>query len=258
MVEQLEAIFDRLARAEDHLEAIEGQLLAYYNSDPYQMSGKYESDADGGGATVEPTDGWVDPIPVRLNTLVGEFLHDLRSALDHLARQLVIQGGHEPASREEIPFPVFTKAPVANKAGKKALPNFRRRVSIAAREVIHEAQPYQWGDAYARHPLWILHQLWNIDKHRDVVVRGVWPYTTFRGELGRPFGYTAQFKSASEDMAEYVLVPNDPTVNLDADTTVQVALYEPECGIEHALLRTLKEILKLVLGVANAAEDRCF
>jgi hypothetical protein len=257
MVKQLEAIFDRLARAEEHLETIKSELLSYYHSDPYSMSAKYEPDDD--GATVTPTDGWVEPIPVRLNTLLGEFVHDLRSALDHLARQLVIQNGGKPAPNAEISFPILAKRPIAKKQGKNPLPNLGAGgASPEAREVIDDAQPYKLGESYRTHPLWVLHKLWNIDKHRDVLARGVWPESHFRGADIPAFSYKTRLESVSEDMAQYRLMPHDPTVDVDAYATVQVALYESELGIERALLWTLKQILQAVLGVVNTAEDRCF
>ncbi|HEV3192837.1 MAG TPA: hypothetical protein VGY54_20165, partial [Polyangiaceae bacterium] len=112
MVEQLAAIFDRLARAEEHLEAIKEELLSYYNSDPCQMSGKYEPDDEGRRGSGEWTIS-VDPLGVRLNTLIGEFLHDLRSALDHIAWQLVMNNGGEPT--RDTSFPILKVAPPTNK-----------------------------------------------------------------------------------------------------------------------------------------------
>lgn len=47
-------------------------------------------------------------------------------------------------------------------------------------------------------------------------------------------------------------------MHVDANLTIQVALHEPEYGIERALLQTLKQVLKTVVGVVTTAEDRCF
>lgn len=206
MVEQLEAIFDRLARAEEHLEAIKGELLAYYNSDPCTMSGKYKPDPHGGPGTGEWWKVKVEPMGVRLNTLIGEFLHDLRSALDHLAWQLVLHSGGKPT--DKTTFPILKDVPPTNKKGQQTLPNVAGGVFQSARALIDSSQPYQLGPRHTEHPLWILHQLWNIDKHRHVIARGGWPEAHFRGDDLPEFTYTAQFRSASENMADYVLVPD--------------------------------------------------
>lgn len=47
-------------------------------------------------------------------------------------------------------------------------------------------------------------------------------------------------------------------MKVDASLTIQVALHEPEYGIERALLFTLKQIYKAVLALVGDAEDRCF
>jgi hypothetical protein len=46
---------------------------------------------------------------VRLNTLIGEFLHNTRSSLDHLAWQLVLSNSGEPSLA--TCFPILQTAP---------------------------------------------------------------------------------------------------------------------------------------------------
>ena len=254
MVEQLEAIFDRLDRAEENLNAIKGELLSYYNSDPCTMSGEYQPDEDGrrgnGAWNIK-----VDRMPARLNTLIGEFLHDLRSALDHLAWQFVLHNGGKPST--DTSFPILKVTPPTNKKGEQTLPNVAGGVSLRARTLVGEAQPYEFGAGYAEHPLWILHQLWNIDKHRHVLAKGGRTEAHFLGAVPA-FTYTARFDSATVDAAKYVLVPDNPNMDVDAYLLVQVSLNEPEHGIETPLLQALEQILKMVVGVVTTAEDRCF
>jgi hypothetical protein len=130
-------------------------------------------------------------------------------------------------------------------------------VSAAARAVIDEAQPYKWGANYSNQPLWALDKLWNIHKQRHVIARGLHLQATFPNGTPR-FTYTARFESADEYEAKFRLVPDDPEVNVDAQVSVLVSLVEPEFGIEVELLGALEEILKTVLGVVNAAKNRCF
>jgi hypothetical protein len=104
----------------------------------------------------------------------------------------------------------------------------------------------------------VLHKLWNIDKHRDVIARGGWPQLHFIGDLPA-FSYTTKLKSATEYYATLDLIPDDPEMNVNAYGTFHVTLHEPDDGIEDPpLLETFEAILKTVLWVANAAEDRCF
>jgi hypothetical protein len=248
--EPLSAVRDRLDRAQEHLDAIKPELIAYYKADPCTLTGKFNPDdqtGEWGGASA--------PFPPRLNTLIGEFLHDARSALNHLARQLVLHNGGTPTDGSR--FPVWARAPVAKKEGKEPLPNVVGGLSVAARTVIHEAQPYQWGDNYSSHPLWVLDKLWNIDKHRDVVARLIYITAAFRDDTPA-FSYSTRLIGADEYEAKLALVPDDPEMDVDAQMSVQIGIVEPEFGIKLQLLGALEQILKTVLGVFNAAEDRCF
>ncbi len=66
------------------------------------------------------------------------------------------------------------------------------------------------------------------------------------------------FESADEYKANFRLVPNDPSVDVDAHAAFYVSLIEPDFGIELQLLGPLEQILKRVVGVVTAAEDGCF
>ena len=220
------------------------------------MSGKYKSDEDGRRGTGEWTIR-VEVLPVRLNTLIGEFLHDLRSSLDHLAWQLVEHNSGKPSS--DTSFPILKVTPSTNKQGQRTLPNVAGGLSTRARALIDGAQPYKLGARYVDQPLWMLHQLWNIDKHRYVLAKGGRTTAHFIGAVpARDFAYTARFDSATVTAAKYILVPDDPSVDVDAYALIEAALNEPEHGIETPLLWTLEQILKTVVGVVTAAEDRCF
>jgi hypothetical protein len=214
MIKELAAIFDRLARAEEQLKEIERKLLSYYNSDPCTMSGEYDPNAEGRGTARI----MVDSMNVRLNTLIGEFLHDIRSSLDHLAWQLVLHNKGYPTA--DTTFPILKTAPPTNKHGQRTLPNIAGGISQTARAVIDSSQPYQFGPRYTTHPLWMLHQLWNIDKHRHVIARGGWPERHFVGANLPRFTYTARFESATPNMARYSLIPDDPSVNVKAYLTI--------------------------------------
>jgi hypothetical protein len=70
MDDPLEAILDRLTRADEHLQAIKRELIRYYESDPCTLAGEFDPDDHGG-----EWGGETAPLQVRLNTLIGEFLH---------------------------------------------------------------------------------------------------------------------------------------------------------------------------------------
>jgi hypothetical protein len=252
MVKQLEAIFDRLTRAEEHFKAIKAELLAYYDSDPCKISGEFDPNSE------HPiiTRIRVAPLRMRINTLVGEFLHDLRSSLDHLAWQLVEHNGGKPT--EFTTFPVLKVGPTPNKKGIQPPPTVVGGVSDAAMAIIEDAQPYKWGEHYAKHPLWVLHQLWNIDKHRHVLARGSRTDGFTIGEDSPAFTFTGRLGKTTEHCAELILVPDEPAVEMNLYTTFEVVVYEEGAGIEGPLLHALEEVRMAVLTTVTQAEDGCF
>jgi hypothetical protein len=254
VAERLDAIYDRLGRAEEHLDAIKGHLVSYYDSDPCEMSGEFHPNLNGGAGVADSTMS-IGPLDSRLNTVIGEFLHNLRSSLDHLVWQLVEQNGGKPTG--DTSFPILKVAPTPNRKGEKRPPYIAGGVSSEALAVIDWAQPYQWEERYTEHPLWLLNQLWNIDKHRHVIARGTYSKTTFVGDVPR-FRFTARHDSTTEHGAKLLLVPDDPAVQVDAYTIFEVAIHEPHYGIETPLLRTLEDLRKAVLTLVKRAEDRCF
>ena len=102
-----------------------------------------------------------------LSTVIGDCLHNLRSALDHLVWQLVLTNPPKRPSRKNQ-FPICKTAD----GWIEALSRDRLR------GVVPKAIPLIWGlQPYVMtpidpvsHPLWILNELTNIDKHRTLTV----------------------------------------------------------------------------------------
>lgn len=254
MVTELEPIFDRLARANEHLEAIQAQLLAYYDLDECSVTGEYKPNAEGGWGAIENGTIQSPAIPHRLNTLIGEFVHDTRSSLDHLAQQLVLNARGQPT--RETRFPLLTE-PLTNDQGERVQPCIVGGITEAAKTVVSVAQPYNLGKTYRTHPLWRLNKLWNIDKHRDVIAKG--SHTSVYVPPKTPaFSFTTRLESTNEHGARLRVVPETPGVHVDAYTTVEIAIYEPGDGIEGPLLQVLEQALQAVEGITEAAETCCF
>ncbi len=111
----------------------------------------------------------LDLPPALWAVIVGEILYDLRSALDHLAWQLVLQNGGTPTSKTE--FPIF-KDEIKFKSDA---PRKVRGMSDAMKAAIQALQPYIAGENpkdAAMQKLWVLHELTNIDKHQTLHLAG--------------------------------------------------------------------------------------
>lgn len=107
----------------------------------------------------------VPEVPREWGARVGDILHNVRSALDHLAWQLVLDDGGSP-SRHTY-FPICTRE-FTEGGGLSILTKVQlRRADLI--EAVNHVQPYRWigGDARPEdHPLKVLDQLAQHDKHR--------------------------------------------------------------------------------------------
>jgi hypothetical protein len=141
----------KIERAKKHLRNMEAELIAF---------GKREFHAVTTEANSHFTElGKYRILPFDALSGAGDIIHNLRSALDHLAGQLVWVGsGKEPSRRVE--FPIAKDA--ATYEGEKA-----RKVEGMIPEVvkaIDALKPYKGGND----ALWRIHELDNIDKHRTL------------------------------------------------------------------------------------------
>jgi hypothetical protein len=107
--------------------------------------------------------------------LVGDCLFNLRSAVDHLAWQLVELDGTAPPN-EHTHFPIY-QSPLNDKGNPRTI-QFVPAVSRADIVLALEAsQPYMTADSpptptadYRTCPLWLVHRFNIIDKHRLLLV----------------------------------------------------------------------------------------
>ena len=140
----------KLDRAAEHLESIETQERIWRQSDPCRVW--TEPDLQSGGKRV-----WAEvlkPPPVTLAPVVGDCLHNLRSALDNLAYELALAHKGSKMSKsiaDKSQFPIFKTKAGFNHKGKAMI----RGVHPGARTVIEGLQPYNRGNrpGSGQHPL---------------------------------------------------------------------------------------------------------
>jgi hypothetical protein len=115
------------------------------------------------------------PLPVEWSLIVGDFVQNLRAALDHLAWQLVRANGHSPG--RGTAFPIFDSKP----SRKSRHPDRQRwNANVAGMHpraiwLIEAVQPYNGPDGARAHTLAALRRLSNEDKHRVLLPRFVAP-----------------------------------------------------------------------------------
>ena len=157
----------KLDRAVEHLEPLERECERFLKTKPYSVSAQFEPQ----------TREYIvhfsirKSMPLSAAVIVGEVIHDLRSALEHLVWSLAASSAEdaaalwEPRIRERITFPV-AKSPDAFESA-----SVRPYIGEHAMTVLSQFQPYTGGDEteIGGHPLAHLHDLWNVDKHRVLI-----------------------------------------------------------------------------------------
>ncbi|MFO0863886.1 MAG: hypothetical protein U0744_04375 [Gemmataceae bacterium] len=156
MSARLVGVRAKIERAKHHINDLDNRIISFRGTNPYTLRCDYDSQT---GNRVFRTVVCA-AIPDEFAVIAGEAVHQLRSALDHLAWQLVETNGGTPD--RDTCFPLDRKPP-SNEA------TFARKVqgmSVAAANLIRSKQPYQPGCEV----LGALHEVDNFDKHRLLLV----------------------------------------------------------------------------------------
>lgn len=163
--------------ARGHLEDLNMILEEFFNTDHHTVI--HEKDPEGG-----PNDFRVrviaDPPPVDLPVIMGDVLHNLRGTLDHLVYEIAATTfSPKPLSQDvakNSEFPIVGDINSKQVAGSgQAMFDTVKMTKLAgippkAQAIIERLQPYHQGNDFKAHPLWTLHELSNVDKHRKLLV----------------------------------------------------------------------------------------
>lgn len=101
--------------------------------------------------------------PIEWGLILGDMIHNLRSALDQLVWQLVLLNGKKP--RRQNGFPIAADRDWFDREG---VPKMLARVAPHDIEAIRAVQPYHRGDGAESHPLELLNWLNRVDKHQVI------------------------------------------------------------------------------------------
>ena len=106
------------------------------------------------------------PFPEWWSLIVGDFVQNLRAALDHFVCQLIYDAGGEPTRQNA--FPIFHKRP-SDRPSKNRWKAQVGGLHDAAIAFIERRQPYYHDEDPRNHTFFALRELSNEDKHRLVL-----------------------------------------------------------------------------------------
>jgi len=161
----------KVLRARQHLDELYGQIDRLFESQhPYSVRW---------GAIDQ--DGWVplyltlhNVAGTHLGVIVGDVMHNLRSALDYIVAQLTLASG---AALRRQQFPIYAlRSSYVRDQGTPDHPKKAHAIQGVACGLtdIEAVQPYHLtdggGDPHAD-PLWHVHRFSNADKHREIAAQ---------------------------------------------------------------------------------------
>lgn len=250
MNDRLKGPATKVERAKQHVKELEVELSTFRYTNPYKVATKRDSQTR--RLIYYLTS--VTPVPTIVSVLAGEIVQSLRSALDHLAYQLVLVGTGQPGPFSHVYFPIFDTAQ-KYEASKLGQIKGMRQDAI---DVIDALNPYQGGND----ALWRIHKLNNIDKHRLLMtvgsqmnsvdlgaqmaryVKGLpgWEGVTIPALFLRPAD--PQFPLEAGD--ELFVDAPDAEPNEKMQFRFEVALSEPQVLEGEPVLETLHQMVDLV------------
>jgi hypothetical protein len=164
MPDRMRSILAKIERAEEHIRNFDAESRAFFQRNQYRVI--IHDDPETGNRLFHAR--FIDEPTDRFSIIIGDVAHNLRSALDHLAWQLILANGGTPKI-EKTSFPIFKAPPTTPQNYESAIRGKICGASDEAVRIIKELKPYKGGnDAF-----WNLRELNNIDKHRLLVTVGV-------------------------------------------------------------------------------------
>jgi hypothetical protein len=164
MPDAFDGIEAKIDRAGEHIDALNGEIRDWAQGSPYSIGSEPE-----GQSTHHRIYVRLNHVPnvVRWGLLVGDAVHNLRSALDHLvyAGALRVTGQDPPPDERRLQFPILD---VPGDWGNQA---FRvKALSDEMRTFLKDVQPFKESniDGVQNHLLRWIRELDDADKHRAI------------------------------------------------------------------------------------------
>ncbi len=256
-----ESFSRKLDRAETHIDALEYSIKRWLQSDAYTLVKKFEPETRDQVVRAKITQPFDEGWPL----LIGDAVHNLRSALDHIAYRLAYDGyqaqnpgGTIPAGQQRrILFPVVA---VSNDDRLSVEDFYAQGIKGQLRYVasgpaarIEALQPYKRSPANpCADPLWIVNDLDIIDKHRKLHTAAIGPplrslQTTLGTDIKQLRVNVGPVENDAEVLRWNARSPSGKAVKIQAQLSRHIALAEgPPAAKQTDVIDLLRTCLRYV------------
>lgn len=167
MVGALDGSIAKFQRAGEQIKSLNDSMAATFKSYSYRVV-VAERDRDPSYRVLRLRTEQ-NRLPIEWSAIIGEITHDLPSALDLLAYQLVLLNSPSNDVLRRVSFPVYLYGP-RSKQSQRWRKGTGAYFKGKHRAIIRRLQPYHRRNGQRLSPLWLLHELNNADKHRLIQV----------------------------------------------------------------------------------------
>lgn len=240
----------KVERADTHISDVRDYIKQYFETCPYTTF--TELDASGERELLKLR--LTNPPPGKIAIVVGDVVHNLRSALDQLACCLAIRNGFSDASGTYFPFAVSREIYESKSVQEKV-----KKLPQAAVQIIHELKPYQGGNDL----LWSLHQLDIIDKHRALIPiatthLGIKAQLTAKplGTFPHTFSIPKALQPLDKDAVILVYPAGLQFDSSEIEFTVDMAFHNVGPIEGQPVLTVLHQFVAMIKSILGIFEDR--
>jgi hypothetical protein len=169
VVDPLDGINDKLARADAHFDAVQQAIQKIVDSEPDLIPGEFDAQLHHYIFRAQRE----GQRPAFLGPVIGDCVHNLKAALDYIAWALAPEAAKSSKGATSIEFPIFTDSTAYSTGAPKKIGS----LDPGAQTVIEKLQPFygpnsdpfdpRWRDP-KREPLAYLYELDKWDKHRSL------------------------------------------------------------------------------------------
>ncbi len=254
MPHPLNSAREKLKRAEENILNLDKELKSHLAELPtIYFEGVRPS------FTVEQREAWAKlqrfaqkELPERFGTLAGEIVHHMRSALDHIAWQLSDAVTREPV-RNSIEFPILKDNDGVCGLKKDRMCRFCRKVqcitSPTALARIEELQPY-WRSTPLDDPLWLVHDMDRIDKHRTLVVIAVAGHIPFQAVVTKNFAVRKH--ETNPEFRQAIPILGTSNVTVKGEISLDIAFREFGTRKDQFVIPSLRQLLDSTRNVVES------